>query len=234
MNAVTLVWHRIVAAQPAASDIVVVGAAALAAVLVAVRPTWEVTRHVITLVHEGAHGFVAMLSGRRLAGIRLHSDSSGVTVTSGRPTGLGMIATTGSGYIGPAMLGLVCALLLAQGHAVAVLWLLLVCLALLLVQIRNFFGFASVVATGVVLFFVSWRLDLSAQVAVAYVVTWFLLIAAPRPVWELQASRRAGRARGSDADQLGRLTGLPALLWVAVFFVVTVGALVVGAGLLVR
>ncbi len=234
MDAVTLVWHRIVATQPAASDNVVAGTAVIAALLVVVRPTWEATRHVVTIVHEGAHGFIAMISGRKLAGIRLHSDSSGVTVTSGRPTGFGMIATTAAGYLGPAILGLACALLLAHRHAVVVLWLLLIALALLLMQIRNFFGFGTVLATGVALFVVSWQLDVSAQVAVAHLLTWFLLIAAPRTVWELQASRRRGRARGSDADQLSRLTRLPALLWVGVFFVATVGALVVGAGLLVR
>jgi hypothetical protein len=232
VDAVTLVWHRIVAAQPSAPDNVVIGTAVVAVALVLFRPSWEATRHVVTIVHEGAHGFVAMLSGRKLAGIRLHSDSSGVTVTSGPSTGVGMIATAASGYLGPAILGLACALLLAQRHAVAVLWLLLVCLALLLVQIRNFFGFFSVVAVGAVLFVTTWRLDLSAQVPVASVVTWFLLMAAPRPVWELQATRRAGRARASDADQLGRLTHLPALFWVIAFFVATVGALIAGVGLL--
>ncbi|MDQ3484295.1 MAG: M50 family metallopeptidase [Actinomycetota bacterium] len=225
-----LVWDRILDTQPTPSVTAVLGAATFAALLVIVRPVWDLTRHVVTIVHEGAHGVVAMLSGRKLAGIRLHSDSSGVTVSRGQTRGPGMILTAAAGYVGPALLGLGCAWLLGQRHAVAVLWLLVVCLALLLVQIRNFFGLASVVATGLLLFLVSWRLDVDAQVVVAYAVTWFLLMAAPRTVWELQASRRRGAARHSDADQLGRLTPLPALAWVAIFFLVTVGGLVLGAG----
>ncbi len=232
MDAALLVWERIIARQARPDHGVALATAVVAVALVAIRPSWTLTRHAVTIVHEGAHGFVAMLSGRRLAGIRLHSDSSGVTVSKGRPSGAGMIATAAAGYVGPALLGLGCAWLLSQRHAVGVLWLLLVALALLLAQIRNFFGFLVVLATGVGLFVVSWRLDVDAQVTAAYVVTWFLLLAAPRPVLELQAGRRRGRARGSDADQLGRLTPLPALAWVGVFLAATVGALFVGAGLL--
>lgn len=225
-----LVWDRILDTQPTPSGSTVTSAAVLAGLLVVVRPAWEVTRHVVTIVHEGAHGVVAMVTGRKLAGIRLHSDSSGVTVSRGRPRGPGMVLTAAAGYVGPGLLGLACAWLLGQRHAVAVLWLLVVCLALLLLQIRNFFGLMSVLATGLLLFVVSWRLDVDGQVVVAYVVTWFLLMASPRTVWELQTSRRARTARTSDADQLARLTPIPAIAWVAAFFLTTGGGLVVGAG----
>ncbi len=232
MDALSLVWHRITALQPAPAHDVTLGAAVVAAVIVAVPRTWEPARQLVTIVHEGAHGLVAMLTGRRLAGIRLHSDSSGVTVSRGRSSGPGMVATAAAGYIGPAVLGLGCALLLSQRHAVAVLWLLLVLLAGLLLQIRNLYGLLVVALVGVALFVVSWRLEIRTQVVVSYAVTWFLLIAAPRPVWELQRSRRRGRAPRSDVDQLARLTPLPAIVWVGIFLIVTVGALVLGGSLL--
>jgi hypothetical protein len=57
-------------------------------------------------------------------------------------------------------------------------------------------------------------------------------LAAPRPVLELQTSRRRGAAHDSDADTLGRLTGVPGLVWVGAFLLVTVAALAVGARLL--
>ena len=77
-----------------------------ALLLVAVRPVWRRTRHVVTIAHEGAHGLAAVLSGRRLAGIRLHSDTSGLTVSAGRPTGPGMVLTLLAGYTGPGLFGL--------------------------------------------------------------------------------------------------------------------------------
>jgi len=196
------------------------------------RPVaWPRTRHVVTLAHEGAHGLAAVLTGRRLAGIRLHSDTSGLTVSSGRPRGLGMVVTLAAGYLGPGLFGLGAAFLLGAGHAVDVLWLVLVLLVLLLVQIRNWFGFCSVLVTGTVLLAASWWLPDRGQSVLAYLVTWFLLMAAPRPVLELAAQRRRRGVRGtpdSDADQLARLTGVPAAVWIALFLSVTVGALLLG------
>ncbi len=228
MDPLSEVWHRVVTTQPPPSAAVVAGTAVVAAVLVLLPRTWRVTRHVDTIVHEGAHGVAALLTGRRLSGIRLHSDTSGVTVSVGRPRGPGMVLTSAAGYVGPALLGLGAAALLAAGHAVALLWAVLVLLALLLVQIRNWFGLWSVLVSGAVVLVVSELLPGQAQSAFAYLLAWFLLLSAPRPVLELQAERRRRRSSTSDADQLARLTGLPGLVWVGIFLAVTAGALVQG------
>jgi hypothetical protein len=53
-------------------------------------------------------------------------------------------------------------------------------------------------------------------------------------VLELQTSRRRRRAPDSDADQLAGLTPFPALVWVGVFLLVDVGALVLGGSWLLR
>ena len=228
MDPLSEVWHRVVTTQPPPSAAVVAGTAVVAAVLVLLPRTWRVTRHVVTIVHEGAHGVAALLTGRRLSGIRLHSDTSGVTVSVGRPRGPGMVLTAAAGYVGPALLGLGAAALLAAGHAVALLWAVVVLLALLLVQIRNWFGLWSVLVSGAVVLVVSELLPGQAQSAFAYLLAWFLLLSAPRPVLELQAERRRRRSSTSDADQLARLTGLPGLVWVGIFLAVTAGALVEG------
>src|SRR4029078_3226246 len=87
------VWRRALASQPTPPRSVVVGLAVAAAVLVLAPVAWPRVRHVVTLVHEGAHGLAAVFTGRRLVGIRLHSDTSGLTVSHGRPRGLGMVVT---------------------------------------------------------------------------------------------------------------------------------------------
>lgn len=183
----------------------------------------------VTIAHEAAHGVVAVLAGRRLSGIRLHSDTSGVTVSRGHRRGFGMVATLLAGYPGPALIGLGAAAVLRTGRPLAVLWAALVVLALVLLQIRNLFGLWSVLATGAVVLAASWWLPVTGQAAAAYLVTWFLLLAAPRAVLELPRHRRRTRTHDSDADQLAALTGVPALVWVAVFLVVTSGALALGA-----
>jgi hypothetical protein len=227
------VWARAIATLPPPSDQVVAGTAVAAVLLVLVPGLWPLARHVVTIAHEGAHGLAALLSGRRLTGIRLHSDTSGLTVSAGKPTGLGMILTSFAGYVGPAVLGLAAALMLDAGRAAGLLWGLLILLAALLVQIRNWFGLWIVLVCGAVVFAASWWLPLRGLSAFAYLVAWFLLLSAPRPVLELQTKRWRGQARDSDADQLARLTGVPGILWVAVFLAVTVGVAVLGGRLIV-
>ena len=225
-------WQQVVTVAPVPQRALVLAAGAVALALVLVPGAWWRTRHLVTIAHEGAHGLAAALSGRRLAGIRLHSDTSGLTVSKGRASGPGMVATAGAGYVGPALVGLGAAWLLSRGYAVGVLWALLVLLALLLLQIRNFFGLWSVLVAGTVLFALTWWGSAQVQLVASYGVTWFLLLGAPRPVVELQGTRRRGHGRGSDADVLARLTRVPGLVWVGVFLVVTVGCLVVGGSLL--
>ncbi len=221
-------WARVTATVPELRPTVLLGTAGVAALLILSPALWRSTRHVVTIAHEGAHGVAALVSGRRLSGIRLHSDTSGLTVSAGRPAGPGMVLTCAAGYTGPALFGLGAAALLAAGHAVGLLWALLGLLALLLVQIRNWYGLWSVLVTGGVVFAATWWLPPEGQAAFAALATWFLLLAAPRTVLELQSARRRRRAPDSDADQLARLTGLPALLWVGFFLAVDVGALLLG------
>ncbi|MGY1728183.1 M50 family metallopeptidase [Geodermatophilus sp. SYSU D01062] len=229
MDAVDRLWTRVTAEAPLPPT-VLAGAAAVALLVVAAPALWRPARTVVTIAHEGAHGLAALATGRRLAGIRLHSDTSGLTVSRGRPTGAGMVLTCAAGYVGPGLFGLGAAALLAAGHAVGVLWALLALLALLLLQIRNLYGLWAVLVTGAGLAAVTAWLPPGGQAAVAAAVTWFLLLAAPRTVLELQGARRRRAAPDSDADQLARLTRLPALLWVGVFLLVDLAAL----GLAVR
>jgi hypothetical protein len=187
---------------------------------------------------------VSLLSGRKLDGIRLHSDSSGVTYSRGRPTGPGLVLTAAAGYVMPSLLGAGAAVLLAERHLTAMLWLALVLLAATFLAIRNVFGAVAVLATAVAVFAVSYYAPAAVQAGFGYLAAWFLLFGGVRPVLELARSEYRGRrrslargsrvqARGSDADQLAQMTGVPAGLWVALFALVVLAALAVGASLLI-
>ncbi|GAA1256594.1 M50 family metallopeptidase [Kitasatospora nipponensis] len=222
------VWQRVLGTQPDPPRWLVLGCAAAALLAIVPHPLWRLSRNVVTIAHEGGHGLIALLTGRRLAGIRLHSDTSGLTVSSGRPTGLGMILTAAAGYTAPSLLGLGGAALLAAGHITALLWISIALLAAMLIMIRNAFGLLSVVVTGAAFFAISWYGGPQLQAGFAYLGVWFLLLAGVRPVVELQGKRRQGGAHDSDADQLGRLTGVSPLLWVTLFLVVALACLLVG------
>lgn len=204
-------------------------AAALAgAALALVPPVWRHTRHVVTLVHEAGHALVAVSTGRRLNAITLHSDTSGLTVSSGRPTGLGMIATAVAGYLAPAALGLGSLALVETDHTAWALWIATAVLAGMLLFIRNWWGLLVVGLSGAAVVALTYRADERVQVFAASTVAWMLLVAAPRSAIELWGHRRRVRTRTSDADVLAGLTPLPAPVWNITFIVLTLAALIGG------
>ncbi len=207
--------------------------AGVAFIVVALSWLWRPTRNVITIVHEAGHAIVAVLAGRRLAGIRLHSDTSGLTLTKGKPYGPGMVLTGFAGYIAPSLLGLGFAALLAGGRVTELLVACALLLIGVLLVVRNVFGIFSVLVTGAVLLVVSKWAPVEVQAPFAHLITWFLLLGGIRSVGELQSKRRRGRARDSDADQLARLTGAPGLFWVGAFMMINLGCLVLSVGWLV-
>ncbi|MEV5241351.1 M50 family metallopeptidase [Streptomyces cinnamoneus] len=224
----TDLWNRIFGTQPHPSTWLVAGTALVALAAVGPYGVWRITRNAVTIAHEGGHALVALLSGRTLDGIRLHSDTSGLTVSRGRPTGPGMILTAAAGYTAPSLLGLAGAWLLAAGHITALLWGATALLAAMLVMIRNAYGALTVVLAGGAFVAVSWFAGPAVQAAFAYGVVWFLLLGGIRPAFELQRKRRHGGAPDSDADQLARLTNLPATVWLVLFHIVSLTSLTGG------
>jgi hypothetical protein len=232
IESVTDLWDKLFGAQPDPPGLLVLVTALIALVVVMIRPLWRVARNAITIAHEGGHALIALLTGRKLRGIRLEFDTSGLTLSAGRPTGPGMIFTLLAGYIAPSLVGLGGAWLLGGNRIMLLLWLAVILLLVMLINVRNFFGVVSLVITGAIVFAVSWWASPQVQAAFAYVGVWFLLIGGVRPVSELQKLRRRGRMPESDADQLGHLTHLPALFFVGLFYLVTLGVLVVGTFML--
>jgi len=226
-------WHHAAAVLAGTghppSRVLVLATALVALVAVASSRLWPVTRTVVTMAHEGGHALVALLAGRRVDGVRVMRSTAGVTVSEGHAAGPGIVLTAAAGYLAPPLLGLGAAALLASGHLAGMLLLSLVLLAALAVAMRNAFGIAAVVVTGAAIAAVLWRGSALGENALGYLLTWFLLFGGVRPVLELQRTRRRQRGRGTDADQLALLTGVPAGLWVLLFGLAALAALAVGA-----
>ncbi len=237
LSGMSVLWERLTGTQPVPPVwvVAVAGLAALAVVL-DVR-LWHVTRNAITIAHEGGHALLSVLSGRRLEGIRLHSDTSGETVSRGKRTGPGMVLTAFAGYVTPPLLGAGAAVLLFTHHVTLLLWAFLALLLAAFVMMRNAFGVVVALVAGGAVFGVTAYATSLLQALFGYGVAWFLLFGGLRPVVELARSQRRDRRRRrggvSDADQLARLTGVPGGVWVCLFALVALVAIVVGARLLV-
>ncbi|APE23797.1 MULTISPECIES: M50 family metallopeptidase [Streptomyces] len=213
-------------AAPAEWLVIATGVAALAVTVP--RRIWLLARNAITIAHEGGHGLLALATGRRLEGIRLHSDTSGLTVSRGRPTGVGVVLTLAAGYPAAPLLGLGGAALLGTHRVTLLLWLATALLLAMLVMVRNAYGVLTVLLTGAAFLLVSWLTTPEVQSVFAYAVVWFLLLGGVRPAFELQSKRRHGGAPDSDADQLARLTHVPAGVWLFFFHAVAICSLIGG------
>jgi hypothetical protein len=221
-------WDRVFGSQPAPDSWLVIATGVVALAGIVPHSLWRVTRNAVTIAHEGGHGLIALVTGRTLQGIRLHSDTSGLTVSRGKPTGIGMILTAAAGYTAPPLLGLGGAWLLAAHHITLLLWSATVLLIAMLLMIRNAYGVLTVVVAGAAFLLVSWLTSPGVQSAFAYTAVWFLLLGGVRPAFELQSKRRRGGAGDSDADQLGRLTGVTPALWFFLFHAVSICCLIGG------
>ncbi|MFD7262626.1 M50 family metallopeptidase [Streptomyces sp. NPDC059874] len=221
-------WDRLTGIQTPPEQWLVIATGLVALAVVGYGPVWRVSRNAVTIAHEGGHGLLALLTRRRLDGIRLHSDTSGVTLSWGKPTGVGMILTAAAGYTAPSLLGLGGALLLSAHRITLLLWVATALLAAMLVKIRNAYGALTVVLAGGTFVLVSWLASAEVQSVFAYAVVWFLLLGGVRPVFELGSKRRRGGAPDSDADQLGRLTHLHPVVWLLFFHVVALCSLIGG------
>lgn len=216
-------WERLVHQRLA-----VLLAAALAFAVVSWRPSWRLVRTVVTIAHEGGHAVVALLAGRGLTGIRLHPDTSGVTVSTGARRGPGLVMTLLAGYPAPALLGLGGALLVAADRSRLMLLIAAGLSALTLLAIRNLFGGFAVLVTGAVLSYVAGWAPARVRDGFAAALCWFLVFGAVRACSEL----RRARSPRSDADVLGRLTHLPGGMWAAFFWLVACVAAVTTAWIL--
>ena len=142
-----------------------------------------------------------------------------------------MVAMLAAGYLAPAVLGLVAALLLANGRSVGLLWLLVVLAGALILWVRNGYGLLVLLLGGAGVLLLTWYGDGTVQSVAAYLIAWLLLLAAPRPLVELlTAGRRRGRT--SDPDQLAGLTRVPAVLWILLLLLANLAGLVVGVSTL--
>lgn len=139
-----------------------------------------------------------------------------------------MVLTLAAGYPAAPLLGLGGAALLGTHRVTLLLWAATALLLAVLVMVRNAYGILTVLLTGAAFLLVSLLTGPEVQSTFAYAVVWFLLLGGVRPAFELQAKRRHGGAPDSDADQLSRLTHVPAGVWLFFFHAVAISSLIGG------
>jgi hypothetical protein len=188
---------------------------------------WKITTHAETAVHEAAHAMTGLLTGRSIRSVQINPNGGGSTVMV-RPTGFGYGVAAFAGYVGASAAGLLAAWLISIGRIVAVLWLAGLLLAAMLLMVRNAFGGIVILACGALLYLTLRYTTAGVETAVAYGVTWFLLLSGPKVA--LGAARSPKGV--TDAKVLAGMTFLRPGAWCFLWLLGTIGALVGGAAIL--
>lgn len=201
---------------------------------VAAVPLWRYTTHAITIAHEGGHAMFASLTGLAVKKITVERGGGGATwYRQDQSSLLQELASGLAGYLGPSIFGLAGAWLLTHGVSPrSVLLMTLVLMAMLLVMVRNLFGFLAVPLTGLLVWTVAMRAGEDVQLVFTYVWVWFLLMGGTRQVPELYWHwSHDGEA---DTRRLAEATGLSTAFFVALFWFGSMAALIYGGVLLLR
>jgi len=206
-------------------DAALIGLAALA--VVALPFLWPLVEHFNAIAHEGAHALVGSVMGFGIKSVTLTMDPRGVTDYYRAPdTGARRTLTRFVGYLGPSGFGLCAAKLIETGHAVTVLWIAIMLLALLLFMVRKSFAMISVPGVIVLLALVTRNTHSGVEEGIIYGMTWLLLLSGVRVAV-------AHGANAGDAANLSRTTHIPRLIWALLWMAGTLLAVVIGGKWLV-
>jgi hypothetical protein len=189
---------------------------------------WRIATHAVTVVHEAAHAMVGFAAGRSIRSVNINPKGGGATLMVPQ-TGFGYGVAVFAGYAGPSAAGLLAAWLISIGRIAAVLWLGGLLLAVMVLLVRNFFGGIVILACGALLYLILRYTTAGAETAIAYGVTWFLLLSGPKDA--LSAAKKPKDL--ADAKILAGKTVLWPSAWCFLWIVGTITALVVGGAMLV-
>ncbi|MDT7744319.1 MAG: hypothetical protein QOE59_3397 [Actinomycetota bacterium] len=203
---------------------VVAGAGFIALLLTVFAYVW--TDLILSVVHEGGHMVMAVLTFRGFRSFRIIGTGNAATRIVDDSWGPGDFILTLAGYLAPPLVGLGGAAVLARGNA----WGVLVIAAILMFGAFLYAeeGLANVVTVVAFagLLLLLWRGSAFLQLTVAVLIVWLLLIGG------VVDAVKMGRTGGADAAVMARRTWIPALVWQAFWVTVALVSLYAGGRLL--
>lgn len=207
--------ERLTAAVPAPGLSTLLGALAVAWLLLLLPLTKGVSRQLLTIAHESGHAVAAVLTRRTVTRVHVRSDGSGTTYTLGRSSGLGAALVSFAGYPFPAILGAGLLVGVAYGQSRVLATLTALALLLLLLRMRNVHGWFVVALATAAAGATAWFLPdrwLAASIAGLGAL---LLLGSVADLLDERRGRRRGYAN-SDVSHLAQRGRLPAgAYWLA-------------------
>jgi hypothetical protein len=186
-------------------------------------------RLLVVLVHETGHALATLAFGGRVERVVIGTDESGQCLSALPPGWLAQVAVYSAGYVGSAVSGAL-QLILAfrfRLHRAVLLAMGIWVTGMGLIYAGNGFTLAFCLGAGAVLLALSWLLPPAAVRAVVMVLAVFTGLYA---LFDLRDDLwRSSVRASSDAALLAAQTHVPALVWAALWSLLSVAVLVVAA-----
>ncbi len=193
----------------------------------------------VTFIHEGGHAIAALLTGNSVASLSVATNASGETYTSQGGT-ISQMFVASAGYLASMAYGAALLLLIRRNVAVRIV---LVASAVIVLTLMLVFGlftplFSDVPWSGIPFTLVSgtvigFGLLLLAKFASARVASFFVSFLAVQCILNALLDLKTvfflsspfAPAVPTDAVNMANATGIPALLWAAIWIVIALGIL---------
>lgn len=194
----------------------------LATIFVAIALLWGTAivtplKIFVVLLHEISHGVAAVVTGGEIVRIEVNAQQGGICYTRG---GNGFV-TLSAGYLGSMLWGALILIAAARTRydrlisgAIGAFILILA-----LLYVRNVFGFVAALLFTLALILIGWKLSEKTNDIVLKVIGMTSCLYAVLDIVD-DVLRRPGI--GSDADMLAQNTGIPSLVWGALWILASV------------
>ena len=193
----------------------------------------------VTFIHEGGHALAALLTGNSVASLSVATNASGETYTTQGGL-ISQVFISSAGYIGSMAFGALLLVLIRKAVAARIVLLscgiLIFALTMIYGLIKPIFWMTAWSGIPFTLFaglFISASLILIAKFASARVATFFVSFLAVQCVLNalfdlktvLFLSSPFGPTVPTDAVNMSRVTGVPAILWTVIWIGMALGIL---------
>lgn len=193
----------------------------------------------VTFIHEGGHALAALLTGNSVASLSVATNASGETYTTSGGI-ISQILISSAGYVGSMAFGALLLILIRKAIAARIVLLSCAILIFGLTMIYGLFkpliwmnGLSGIPFTLLAGLFISAGLIFIAKFASARVATFFVSFLAVQCVLNalfdlktvLFLSSPFGPAVATDAMNMSRATGVPAIFWTVAWIALALGIL---------
>jgi hypothetical protein len=175
----------------------------------------------VVLLHEVAHGIMAVVTGGSIVKIEIDPRIGGVCYTAG---GIQFLVAS-AGYIGSIFLGGWIFLLASKNKSARFLSFLLIIIILCVTVffIRNTFGFVFGIVFALGLFLIT---RLAPDFILQYLLKFIGLVSCFYVLIDIKEDLFTTEFRGSDADAIAKMTGIGSIYWAIIWIIIAIAAFI--------